>query len=110
MERDLRLPRLMLNIYQKGGLMAKSKFDYSLLKPLPEEKSSFESQLRPLDEEMSFAEEPQEESFLKRLPIDIVSGAAHAGRNLANLPHDLAELIEGGAQKFGSLFSSLPGS
>jgi len=90
--------------------MAKSKFDYSLLKPLPEEKSSFESQLRPLDEEMSFAEEPQEESFLKRLPIDIVSGAAHAGRNLANLPHDLAELIEGGAQKFGSLFSSLPGS
>lgn len=41
----------------------------------------------------------ESKSALKKLPSNILTGLAHAGRNLANLPHDVAKLAEWPAEK-----------
>jgi hypothetical protein len=38
--------------------------------------------------------EDNQESAWKRIPRDVLIGLTHAGRNLHNLPHDLASLVE----------------
>ena len=38
--------------------------------------------------------EDDQESAWKRIPRDVLIGLTHAGRNLHNLPHDLASLGE----------------
>jgi hypothetical protein len=87
----------MLLIYQRGGNVAKSKFDMSLLKPVNERNADFESQLKPLEEEDEGAyldSLPEGDSFLHKLPRNILIGLTHAGRNLHNLPHDVSKLAE----------------
>ncbi len=77
--------------------MAKSKFDLSLLKPVDEQDADFEKNLKPLDDEEEDAGAyldnlPPPESFLHKLPRNILTGLTHAGRNLHNLPHDIVHL------------------
>lgn len=38
--------------------------------------------------------EPEEESFLHKLPRNILTGLTHAGRGLHNLPHDIASGVD----------------
>src|SRR5689334_15510748 len=38
-------------------------------------------------------------SFISKLPSNILTGLAHAGRNLHNLPHDVSKLAEWPAEK-----------
>lgn len=38
--------------------------------------------------------EPEEESFLHKLPRNILTGLTHAGRGLHNLPHDIASSVD----------------
>ncbi len=42
---------------------------------------------------------PEGESFLSKLPKNILTGLTHTGRNLHNLPHDLSKLAEWPAEK-----------
>lgn len=91
-------------IYQRGGNVAKSKFDLSLLKPVDEQNASFESQLKPIDEneedEGAYLDNlPEPEGFFHKLPKNILIGLTHAGRNLHNFPHDLSKLAEWPAEK-----------
>lgn len=84
--------------------MAKSKFDFSLLKPADENSASFESQLKPLDETEDdlgayLDNLPQGKGFFSKLAPNILTGLTHAGRNLHNLPHDLSKLAEWPAEK-----------
>lgn len=90
----------MHSIYQRGGNVAKSKFDFSLLKPVSDSgNTSFEDNIKPLDdapdEDMAYLENlPKSQGFLSKLPRNILIGLAHAGRNLSNLPHDLVQGFE----------------
>lgn len=80
--------------------MANSKFDLSLLKPVANEsKPSFESQLKPVDDQEEDAgayldKLPQEEGFLHKLPRNILIGLSKLGHSTVNLPHDLASVVE----------------
>ncbi len=93
----------MLHIYQRGGNVAKSKFDMSLLKPIDEKNADFESQLKPM-------EGVDEGAYLDNLPQpegshpfrDIFIGLTHAGRNLHNLPHDVTQSVESVGESFGN--------
>lgn len=85
-------------ICQRGGHVTKSKFDYSLLKPVNEKNAEFESNLKPLEDEEDTGDYldklPQAEGFFHKLPKNILIGLTHAGRNLHNLPHDVSKLAE----------------
>lgn len=105
----------MLQIYQRGGNVAKSKFDFSLLTPIDEKKSSFEENLQPIEDE-SLEDEgeyldnlPEPEGFWKKLPRNILIGLTHAGRNLHNLPHDIAQGFESGTKDIGATLNQLKG-
>ena len=95
-------------IYLRGGNVAKPKFDTSLLEPIEENNESFESKLKPADED-----EEDEGAYLDTLPQpeshpfrDIGIGLVHAGRNLHNLPHDLAEGVDTLGSSIGRLFGA----
>lgn len=69
-----------------------------------EKPSSFEQYQVPPNDEQKMADpgayldtlaSKPEESFLGKLPRNILTGLAHAGRNLHNLPHDVIHLVEG---------------
>ena len=95
-------------IYQRGGNLSKSKFDFSLLKPVNEKNADFESKLKPVDNEEdsgSYLDNlPEQPGFFHKLPRNIAIGLAHAGRNAHNLPHDISKLVEWPAEKlFGPL-------
>lgn len=97
----------MQNIYQRGGNVAKSKFDMSLLKPVDEKNADFESQLKPLDDqeedEGAYLDNlPEPEGFWSKLPRNILIGLTHAARNLHNLPHDLVQSAENAGESFGN--------
>ena len=97
----------MQNIYQRGGNVAKSKFDMSLLKPVDEKNADFKSQLKPLDDqeedEGAYLDNlPEPEGFWSKLPRNILIGLTHAGRNLHNLPHDLVQGAENLGESFGN--------
>ena len=100
----------MQRIYLRGGNVAESKFNYSLLKPVGNGASFDSSKLKPLDEQIELPNMPEEEGFLSKLPRNIAIGLAHGGRNLANVPHDLVKGFEQGTQGIGNLFQSLPGN
>lgn len=55
-------------------------------------------------------EPSQEESFLNKLPRNILIGLTHAGRNLHNLPHDLISQLESNTKGIGDIFKNLPGT
>jgi hypothetical protein len=68
------------------------------------------SQLNQEEEVNPFANIPEPESFWSKLPKDITTGLAHAGRNAHNLPHELLQAAESSLQGIGNLFAGLPGS
>lgn len=105
-------------IYQRGGHVSNSKFDYSLLKPMKSgakgaansatngAESGFNmNALTPIEE----GEAEIERGFLSKLPRNIAIGLAHAGRNLHNIPHDVAVMAENTiAPDISNAFRSLP--
>lgn len=105
----------MLQIYQRGGDVAKSKFDFSLLTPIDENNSEFEKNLQPMEEDLPEDEGayldtlPEPEGFWGKLPRNILIGLTHAGRNLHNLPHDIAKGFESGTQDIGDTLNQLKG-
>ena len=105
----------MLLIYQRGGNVAKSKFDFSLLTPVDESNSEFQKNLQPIEEELPEDEGayldtlPEPEGFWKKLPRNILIGLTHAGRNLHNLPHDIAQGFESGTKDIGATINQLKG-
>lgn len=56
----------------------------------------------PLDMQMS-----EGDSFLKKLPRNILIGLTHMGRDLHNLPHDVSKGFETGAEPFGKAFDQI---
>jgi hypothetical protein len=60
------------------------------------------------DWELADTAEPQE-TFLGKLPRNLLIGLAHAGRNLHNLPHDLLQGFENATSGLGRAFEQLPG-
>ena len=103
--------RQMRLIYQRGGHVANSKFDLSLLKPVDHKNADFESNLKPLDNEEEDAGTyldnlPQPDGFFHKLPRNIATGLAHAGRNLHNLPHDLAHFGDVVGSGIGRMFGA----
>ena len=50
--------------------------------------------------------EPQEESFLHKLPRNVLIGLTHAGRGLHNLPHDIVHLGDVVGSKIGRMFGA----
>lgn len=82
-------------IYRRAGHVAKSRFDLSLLKPVEENNSSFESQLKPIDENEEDAGAyldnlPQPEGFLHKLPRNIAIGLEKLSHHIINSPYDMA--------------------
>lgn len=51
----------------------------------------------------SLSNPPQDESFLKKLPRNVVSGLAESGHGLLNTPHDLAKYLEQSGKQFGDM-------
>lgn len=49
------------------------------------------------------------ENFLSKLPRNILIGLTHAGRNLHNVPHDIASSLEQRTKPIGDIFNKLPG-
>jgi|GEM_PF-1777962 len=86
-------------IYQRGGNVASSQFDLSLLEPVEEKNNDFESQLIPINEN---EQDPgvyldnlsQPEGFFKKLPRNILIGLSKLGHSTINFPHDITSLIE----------------
>lgn len=90
--------------------MPNDKFDMSLLRPIQSQNSGFDaSLLKPIENTSGYIPH-KEESFLSKLPRNILIGLTHAGRNLHNLPHDLVQGFERGTKGTGELFNQLPGS
>lgn len=80
-------------IYHRGGNVANSKFDFSLLKPVDEKNQGFDpSQLKEIEEF------PEEEGFLSKLPRNILIGLANLGHSTLNQPHDIAKAAENAGQ------------
>lgn len=50
--------------------------------------------------------QPQEESFLHKLPRNVLIGLTHAGRGLHNLPHDIAHLGDVVGSKIGRMLGA----
>jgi hypothetical protein len=94
--------------------VAKSKFDYSLLKPVENTDAEFQNQLKPVEEEKDPGEFldnlPEPEGFWKKLPRNVLIGLTHAGRNLHNTPHDIVAQLESATKPFGDIMDSLPGA
>lgn len=96
---------------QRDGEMSKSKFDMSLLEPIKDEEMDFNGQLEPIGQdeispeniEKYLAELPEAPGFFSKLPRNILIGLAHAGRNLHNAPHDIAQGLESGTSGFRDL-------
>lgn len=88
----------MLLIYLRGGNMANSKFDMSLLTPIDDKTSKSnswdESLLTPVEEEQQYLA-PKQEGFLSKLPRNIAAGLAGLGHGIINTPHDISQGIEG---------------
>jgi len=98
----------MLLICQRGGNVAKSKFDYSKLRPIEEDSVEFDTnQLTPVEEYEEIPQTP-EESFLSKLPRNILIGLTHLGRNVHNLPHDVTQGLESATSPLSEIFSGLP--
>jgi hypothetical protein len=53
-----------------------------------------------------FAQGNPQESALKKLPRNIVTGLTHAGRELHNLPHDIAQLSDTVGSKIGRVLGA----
>lgn len=85
-------------IYLRGGNVANSNFDPSLLTPVDENQSSFEANLTPVDENQEdpgayLDKMPPPEGFFKKLPKNILIGLAKLGHSTLNMPHDLSEVV-----------------
>lgn len=84
--------------YQRGGNVAKSKFDYSLLTPINQQKNSFESQLKPIDSQEDAGAYldslPDEQGFLSKLPRNIIAGLAGLGHSTINFPYETVKSLE----------------
>jgi len=56
------------------------------------------------------AAQPEEQpGFWSKLPKNILTGLTHAGRNLANIPHDVAQMIEQTGQQMEPIWNQMPG-
>lgn len=90
----------MQRIYQRGGLVANSRFDPSLLKPVDEKENNFQSQLTPVDDNQqdpgSYLDNlsSADEGFFHKLPRNILIGLAKLGHSTINMPHDVAALAD----------------
>ncbi len=98
----------MQRIYQRGGNVAKSKFDPSLLKPIDESNSQFNSaQLKPVEDEEDAGayldDLPQPEGFFHKLPRNILAGLANLGHSTINFPHDVVQGAENIGEGLGNL-------
>lgn len=92
--------------------MAKSKFDFSLLKPIDEKNSEFEANLRPIEDDNSdyLDKMPPPEGFFHKLPRNILAGLANLGHSTMNIPYNVAKSIENAASQYrDSLSPSLEG-
>lgn len=70
--------------------------DWEVVADLPQQKS------KPVQSDWEVVPyKSKEESFLKKLPRNIAIGLTHAGRNLHNLPHDIAHGIDVGGSAIG---------
>lgn len=85
-----------------------NKSEWEWVNPEKEQSNSY---LNPSEWEVvqPISEEEQQRGFGGKLLRDIAIGMVHAGRNLHNAPHDIAQGIEESTQPFGELFKSLPG-
>jgi hypothetical protein len=96
MDSHLQPQKKTRNIYQRGGVLANSKFDYSALKPVKSQGGWDSTQLTPIVENSTLS---QPEGWASKIPRDILIGLTHMGRNLHNLPHDLSKLAEWPVEK-----------
>jgi hypothetical protein len=95
----------MLLIYQWGGNVANSQFDYSQLEPLDEPSNTSQlpsinkafgfntSLLEPEEEKEQFLA-PKKEGLGTTLPRDILIGLLNQRQNFVNMPHDIVQNIE----------------
>lgn len=94
-------------IYQRGGNVAKSKFDFSLLKPVASSSSGFDfAKLKPVQEEDPGAyldSLSDDRGFLSKLPRNILAGLAGLGHKFINTPHDIAQNLEQQGQQFSEM-------
>jgi hypothetical protein len=86
--------------------VAKSQFDFSLLKPVESNKSKFDtSKLKPINEEDEgtyLDSLPQSEGFLNKIPRNILIGLTNMGKSLHNTPHDVVQGIENVGDTFAN--------
>ncbi len=99
-------------IYRRAGLVANSKFDFSLLKPV-NKSAEFEKNLKPLDDEEDqgayLDSLPAPEGFWHKLPRNITAGLASLGHSTMNIPHDIAQSVEGASQYLNENFPNTLG-
>lgn len=92
-------------IYQRGGDVANSKFDYSLLEPIEENNGSNivqatpgfdQALLTPMEKEEKEEQflPPKEEGIGTWLPRDIMIGLLNQRQNLVNQPYEFAKSLE----------------
>lgn len=86
---------------------SKEKPSYNLIdEPNQSSEESMDNQASTLDNL------PKPQGFLSKLPRNILSGLANAGRNLHNMPHDISEIVDWPIEKVsgikGIISSHLP--
>lgn len=103
-------------IYQRGGSVANSKFDFSLLKPVDENGQEFNTdQLTPVEDQPEqdagayLDSLPKQQEGYFHLPRSILAGLTNLGRDLHNAPHDLALGAENSINNVGDYLSKLTG-
>ncbi len=87
--------------------MSKSKTEWRLTSEMP--KKTNETPIadnKPSTEWRLTTPEPEQEAFYKQPLRDVGIGLAHAGRNLHNLPHDLAHGVDVAGSAIGRLFGA----
>ena len=91
----------MRNIYQKDGKVSNSKFDFSLLEPIEDNKKCSKFDIDALEpiEDPSF-EKPKEEPQSDKLLKDALIGLFKQRQSLVNTPHDLAKNLEEQGDQF----------
>ncbi len=90
----------------RGGSVANSQFDTSLLKPVKNKKHATgfdESLLKPVTEdEEQIQPELESESAISKLPRNVGIGLLNLAHSAENYPHDIVKGFETSAKEFGN--------
>jgi hypothetical protein len=87
--------------------MSKSKTEWRLTSEIPKKTNeTLMANNKPSTEWRLTTPAPEQEAFYKQPIRDVGIGLAHAGRNLHNLPHDLAHGVDVAGSAIGRLFGA----